>query len=71
MTEIGYCVIKLFGNIPNRVLKKGKLLRGMLELVYTYLSNLWLQLKTGKKKNAADIHCSTYSEDIIGRFFIP
>jgi hypothetical protein len=49
MTETGYCVIKLFGNIPKRILKKGKLLRGMLELVYTYLSNLWLQLKTCKK----------------------
>jgi len=50
MIEIAYCVIKLFGNNPNRILKKGKLLRGMLELVYNYLSNLWLQLKTDKKK---------------------
>jgi len=47
MTEIGYCVIKLFGNIPNRILKKENLLKGMLELVYTYLSDLWLQLKRG------------------------
>jgi hypothetical protein len=69
MTEIGYCVTKLFGNFPNRILKKGNLLKGMLELVYTYLSDLWLQLKTGLK-NAVDTHRSTYSEDIIGHFFI-
>jgi len=49
MREIGSCVIKLFGNIRNIILKKGKLLRGMPELVYTYLSNLWLQLKTDEK----------------------
>jgi len=46
MREIGYFVIILFGNIQNIILKMGKLLRGMLVLVYNYLSNLWLQLKT-------------------------
>jgi hypothetical protein len=50
MTEICFCVIKLFGNIPNKILKKDEVLRGMLELGYTYLSNLWLKLQTVFKK---------------------
>jgi hypothetical protein len=49
MTEISFGVIKLLGNIPNRILKKRELLRGMLELGYTYLSILWLKLQTVKK----------------------
>jgi hypothetical protein len=69
MTEICFCVIKFFGNIPNRILKKDEVLRGMLELGYTYLSNLWLKLQT-VKKNTVDTHCSACS-DITGHFLVP